>query len=221
MISFVTSNKKYLARRKERPSKRGRLSPLKPFLDDLAILRVENRIANCLHLTYNEKYPIILDRFNQLSRALIRDYHLVFLHTGPQLLFSALCRKNYIICGKRVIKSVLSACPTCRRYSGRCISQQMAPFYFERLDLEYPFTGIGVDFTGPMKGAPPKGRGIQSTKGCICIFFCFATGATHIEISIRQKSFVLIMRLTSRAENARLLKCLLQTLNRLERSENT
>ena len=125
---------------------------------------------------------MILDRFSQASRALIRDYHLAFLHAGPQLLFSALCRKYYIICGKRVIKSVLSACPTCRRYSGRCVSQQMASLPFERLDLEYPFTVTGVDFAGPIKVTPSKSRGIQSTKGYICIFVCFATRATHIEI---------------------------------------
>ena len=58
----------------------------------------------------------------------------------------------------------------------------MASLPIERLDLEYPFTVTGGDFAGPIKVTPLKGRGIQSTKGYICIFVCFGMRATHIEI---------------------------------------
>ena len=83
-----------------------------------------------------------------------------------------------------MIKLVLSVCPACRRYSGRCLSQQMASLPAERLwiTLFNKIEVTGIDFAGSINITPWKGRGVRSTKGYICIFVCFATRAVHIEI---------------------------------------
>ena len=91
-----------------------------------------------------------------------------------------------------MIKSVLSICPTCRRYSGQCLSQQIASLPTERLTLDYHFEVTGIDFAGSIKVIPWKGRGVRSTKGYISIFVCFATRAVHIEImsDLSTKAFI-------------------------------
>ena len=106
----------------------------------------------------------------------------LWLHGGPKLVLSALSRNYNLICGTRIIKSVLHRCPQYYRYSGRRLHQQMASLPIERLDLVYPFAVTGLDFAGPIKETPSKGRGITSTKGYICIFICFVTKFSEADI---------------------------------------
>ena len=111
------------------------------------------------------------------------DYHHMYSHDGPQLLLSAIFRRYFLICGTRKVKPVLSKCPKCLRYSGRCMSQQMSSLLIDRLVFTYPFAATGVDYAGPIKITPSRGRGITSTKGYICIFICLVTRAVHVEIA--------------------------------------
>ena len=48
--------------------------------------------------------------------------------------------------------------------------------------MELP-SHIPVDYAGPIKVTPSKGRGISSSKGYICIFICLVTRAIHVEIA--------------------------------------
>lgn len=100
-----------------------------------------------------------LDRFSGISKVLARDYHLACLHNGPQLVLSAIMRKYYIICGKRVVKSILSKCPKCLPYSDRCLRQQMSGLPLDPQNLEFPFATTGLDYAGPIKVTPSRRRG--------------------------------------------------------------
>ena len=62
------------------------------------------------------------------------------------------------------------------------MSQQMAPLPMDRLVFTFPFAATGLDYAGPIKVTPSRGRGVTSTKGYICVFVCLSTKATHIEI---------------------------------------
>ena len=107
----------------------------------------------------------------------------MYLHGGPQLLLSAISRKYAMICGLKVIKSVLCKCTTCLRYSARCLTQQVASLRNECLTFTFLFAVTGVDHAIPIKITLSKGRGIKSTKGYICIFICLVTRAIHVKIA--------------------------------------
>lgn len=127
---------------------------LRPFLDPIGILRAKSSIEECPHLTYSEKYPIIFGSRSNLSKALAWDYHKLYLHGGPQLVLSALARKYFIICGKRVIRLIISKCSRCLRYSGCCLSQRMASLPSNWLVYAYSFATTGVDYAGLIKVTP-------------------------------------------------------------------
>lgn len=172
--------------------KRSILARLKPFLHSDGLLRVGSRLQNCPYLTFEEKFPIILSRYSSVAKMIVLDYHKMLLHAGPQLVLSAISRKYFIICGKRVITSLICKCITCVRYSGRCLTQQMAPLPADRLEFTYPFAATGLDYAGPIKVTPSRGRGITSAKGYICIFVCLVTKAVHVEIvsDLTTKAFI-------------------------------
>ena len=73
--------------------RKSKLARLKPLLDDQGLLRVGSRVENCPFLSYEEKYPIILDRRSSISRMLAWDYHRIYLHGGPKLVFAAISRR--------------------------------------------------------------------------------------------------------------------------------
>ena len=171
---------------------RSKLAQFKPFHDGEGILRSESRLEHCSFLSYNEKFPIILERKSCLGQAVVWDYHRMYPHGGPRLVLTAISRKHIMDGGLILVKSVTSKCTTCLRYSGRCLAQQMAPLPFERLVLTFFLAATGVDYAGYIKVTPHRGRGITSTKEFICIFICFATRAMRIEIAsdLTSKAFL-------------------------------
>ena len=113
-------------KKKGQIARKSTIASLRPFLESNGLLRIGGRIEECPYLPYSGKYPIILGKRIALSRALATDYHQLCLHGGPQLVLSAIARKDFIICGKRVKRSVVARCSKYLRYSGQCLSQQMA-----------------------------------------------------------------------------------------------
>ncbi|GFV80021.1 gag-pol polyprotein [Trichonephila clavipes] len=54
----------------------------------------------------------------------------------------------------------------------------------DRVILKRPFYCCGIDYAGPISVFKYRGRGAKTTKGCIVIFFYFATKALHLELEI-------------------------------------
>ena len=53
--------------------RKSKIGSLRPFLDEEKILRARSRTENASYLTYNEKYPIILDRRSEISKMIAQD----------------------------------------------------------------------------------------------------------------------------------------------------
>ena len=136
-------------------------------LDTNGILRSKSRIKNCPFqflapfltynknsplfnygapfLTHNEKYPIILDRYSHLAQMIALDYHRIYMHSGPELILSAILRRFHIIRGKRIVKSIAYECTKGLCYTGRCMSHQMASLPIDRRTFTFLFAAKGVD----------------------------------------------------------------------------
>lgn len=155
---------------------------LKPFLDKKNLIRVGGRLSNCKFLSYEERHPLIIAKNGPLANLLVKFAHEVTLHGGPQLVFSHISRQFWIINGKRLIQKLLANCPTCIRFGGKTLSQEMAPLPEIRVTPQRAFYSTGLDYAGPIKVRTSKGRGIKSSKGWIAIFVCLVTRAIHVEI---------------------------------------
>ena len=73
---------------------------LRPFRDEHGLLRVGSRMEEYPYVTFDEKYPIILDKRSKLSHMIAWDFHRILLHAGTNLILSAISRKYDILCGK-------------------------------------------------------------------------------------------------------------------------
>ena len=55
-------------------------------VDDEGLVRAGSRLKNAVFLSYDEKYPVILDGKSSVARMIVRDYHRMYFYGGPQLL---------------------------------------------------------------------------------------------------------------------------------------
>ena len=61
-------------------SERSKLSSLAPFVDDVGLLRVGGRISKAVDVTFNLKHPIILPKGHPVSKLILHDAHIKYLH---------------------------------------------------------------------------------------------------------------------------------------------
>ncbi len=89
----------------------------------------------------------------------------------------------WIIGGKRLISSVLHHCVTCRKLRGKMEEQVMADLPPERLNIDPPFTYVGLDVFGPWMVRARRTRGGHAeSKRWAILFTCMSVRAVHIEI---------------------------------------
>ena len=89
-------------------------------------------------------------------------------------------RKFWILKGRKLVKSVVHHCFTCKRMFGKAAIQQMASLPASHVTpFEPPFSRIGVDYFRPFM--VKKARSEVKRYGCV--FTCFATRAIHIEVA--------------------------------------
>ena len=165
--------------------KSSKLYSLNPFLDDSNLLRVNTRLDNS-HLTYNEKFPIIIPFNSHLDTLVVRSYHIGYLHSGINTTMSKIRRKYWIIRCRSKVKHVLHYCKECQRYRSKPVQERWAPLPLERIDTNQfrAFLYSGVDYFGP----------IPSTVGkCyVAIFTCLRVRGIHMELttSLRSNEFL-------------------------------
>lgn len=162
-------------------SKHCSISSLDPFLDKNGIIRVGGRLRNA-NMTYSEQFPIILGQKHILTKLIILDYHHKQLHAGSQALLASLRTKYWIVNGRSAVRSVLCKCMTCFRVSPQVLSQKMGNLPKDRVVPNRPFLISGVDLAGPYNLKDGKLRNRAIVKGYMCLFICFTTKATHIEL---------------------------------------
>lgn len=153
-----------------------------PFLDDEGILRAEGRLVHSQDLSEDEKHPIIMPK-HEITRLLIRHYHVKSLHGGTQATLTMLRQRYWIIHARNQTKYIISRCTQCVRYKAKLLYQKMAPLPRTRCSAQRPFSRVGIDYAGPFQMRNGSGRGYKSHKVWICVFVCFATRAIHLEIA--------------------------------------
>ena len=151
-----------------------RLKGFQVFTDDKGVLRVKTKIVNRDDTFNFFRCPVILDSRHIDVKRLIEYEHSKH-HAGVQSLMIVLREKYWIIAARRVIRSVISHCVRCKRYSIKRLEVEPSALPVNRVRDAAIFEVVGVDFAGPLflKGGE---------KAWICLFTCAVYRAIHLEL---------------------------------------
>ena len=156
------------------------LVPLHPFLDRDGILRVGGREHNS-NRPFTSKHPVILHGMHPLIRIIVRTEHLRLLHAGPTLVTSSLSCRFHFVYSRKIIRSVIRGCVTCRRDSTRPRPQLLGQLPLERVTPGPIFDKVGVDYAGPICIKLGHVRKPTFVKSYICVFVSLSVKAVHLE----------------------------------------
>ena len=121
---------------------------------------------------------------HRLSKALAMFFHERSKHQGVLISHSTLIQGGYHVeGGRRLIKTLVSGCITCRKLRARLCQQRMADLPPERLEAVPIFTHIAIDAFGPFyifDGRSTR-RSSASKKIWAVIFVCMPSRAVHLE----------------------------------------
>jgi hypothetical protein len=139
------------------------------------------------------KHPVILPKGIHVTNIIIQYYHVISGHLGREYMLALLRRKYWIIQANSAVRSLLSRCVRCRKWTAPVLEQKMADLPKDRLTPDHPpFTYVGVDYFGPFHVR--CGRSLVKRYGII--FTCLVIRAVHIKIShsLDIDSFILALR---------------------------
>jgi len=140
---------------------------------------VGGRLTNS-QLEEDAKHPVILPHAHHISRLIVESCHLNTGNAGVERVLAEIRRKFWILKGRKLVKSVVYSCVTCKNMFGKTVHQQMANLPESHVIAYEPsFSRVGVDYFGSF--LVKKGRSKMKRYGCI--FTCFATCAIHIEVA--------------------------------------
>ncbi|GBM70954.1 hypothetical protein AVEN_40454-1, partial [Araneus ventricosus] len=158
------------------------LLALNIFLDKSGIIRVGGRLSKHSTLNINQKHPMLLPKDHHLTRSIIKEYHVRYLHAGPQLLLSLLRQKFWFSHGLSIVRQECYKCLTCRRAKSQSCQQLMSDLPSVRITPDRPFKRVGVDFCGPFLTKPNVIRSKVKLKSYVALFICMWSKAVHIEL---------------------------------------
>lgn len=145
-----------------------------------ARLREEANRAEKSAMSEESKHPIIMPNDMHPTMLLLRDIHEKVGHSGRNHMLSRLRHRFWIPAANSAARKLISRCVTCRKIQAKAHGQKMADLPADRLLPEKPpFTGVGVDYFGPIE--VKRGRSIVKRYGVL--FTCLTTRAVHLEVS--------------------------------------
>jgi len=156
------------------------LARLLPFLDGENLVRVGGRLSRS-DLSDNQKHPLLLSKTSHFSVLLIRHWHDITGHSGPQIISSLVGRQYWILSVRTLIRTIISRCITCVRITARNPQPIMADLPSARVTECHPFARVGVDYAGPCSVKENRLRKPRQYKMYIAVFVCFTVRAVHLE----------------------------------------
>ena len=153
-----------------------KLSKLDPFVDDEGLLRIKGRLEFS-NLDYDAKHPVIIPK-GQFATLLIRFQHKFMKHAGVDTVISSLRNNFWVIGIRRLAKTVVKECLSCRRHDSKPCSQPVAPLPKDRVRSAPPFNVTGLDYAGPLFCSDFPGMKIY-----VLLFTCGVVRAIHLELT--------------------------------------
>lgn len=167
------------------------LRRLNPFIKD-NLIRVGGRLKHSTYLSYEQKHPLLLPKYDPFTQLLIDHFHRKHLHTGPHLLLSILRQNYWILSARDIVRQRIWKCNLCFRLNPKPQLPIMSSLPVERITQAKAFFHTGVDYTGAFPITIGRYRGVKTQKAYICLFVCLATKALHLELvsSLSTEAFI-------------------------------
>ena len=124
----------------------------------------------------------ILSGKSRLCYLLFHAKHVALSHCGPSLLLSSTGNRVHILGARCLSKAMCRSCVVCRWSTAQMEKQMMGQLPVSRVNPSPPFTICGVDYAGPFLLKRGYTRKPQVVKAYLCVFVCFSTKATHLEV---------------------------------------
>ena len=122
---------------------------LKPFLDEINLIRIGGRLRNA-EIPFEAKHQILIPK-GYVAELIATMYHTSSAHTGVNQTLSEVRQKYWLLNGRVTTKKIIRSCVVCQRYNAKPEIPNMADLPKNRMDLNQPpFTNTGVDFFGPL-----------------------------------------------------------------------
>ncbi|KAK0137861.1 Pro-Pol polyprotein [Merluccius polli] len=157
--------------------KDSKIRDLKPLLDENGLVCVGGRLQHS-DLSFSEQHPWILPSNHRLSEMLIKHSHDQVMHSGMRDTLVQLREKYWIPRARQMVKGMIAACTTCKRFRAKAMQQITAPLPRDRITESPPFETVGVDFAGPLYVKTKS----STEKAYIALFTCAVTRAVHLEL---------------------------------------
>ncbi|UYV63786.1 hypothetical protein LAZ67_2005619, partial [Cordylochernes scorpioides] len=156
--------------------------------DDFGLTRIKSKLIK-RDDEYSFRYPILLPTKYHVVTCLIREFHLRHCHAGVQILSAKLREIYWILNFRRSIRSVVSQCAKCRRFSSKPVKTTPIHLPLDRVRDATAFEILGVDRAGPLYLK-------NKTKAWIVLFTCAVFRAMHLELvtSLSTEAFIQALR---------------------------
>ncbi|XP_058122825.1 uncharacterized protein LOC131293780 [Anopheles ziemanni] len=171
---------------------KGSMQHLDPIVRD-KIICVRGRLGNS-DLADEAKVPFLVPKSHPFSRVIIRHLHEHNFHAGTELIMAEFRARFWMRDLRRTVVGVTSRCVICARARPRQYAQQMGQLPSARVNVSPAFTHTGVDLCGPFEIVSNARSGKRRTV-YVCIFVCFTTKATHLEVVEDQSTSAFISAL--------------------------
>ncbi|GFV38657.1 integrase_H2C2 domain-containing protein [Trichonephila clavipes] len=155
-------------------SRHSKLFCLNPVMTKDGLLCLGGRLQKS-NFNFYEKHPLILPSKSRFLDLLIVREHQRLHHAGVRENLTQIRETYWIFCGRQTVKSCLKKCLNCRRFKVRPGNQITAPLPENRIQAEFPFETVGIDFVGPIYTK-------NDEKVYISLFTCAVTRALHLEV---------------------------------------
>ena len=150
------------------------------FLDDRGIIRLYTCLAKSKHLNYDTRFPILLPRDDDVTRLLVKYYHVLYGHSGVQQTLNSVRARFWIPKLGPVIPQIIKSCDNCKIYfSQRYHVPATPPLPEFRVSDVDPFTFVGVNMTGHFYVKV----GTETVKRFVVLFTCCSSRAISVEIA--------------------------------------
>lgn len=176
-------------------SSKSKILSLSPFMDKSYLIRVGGRI-NASNYSYDKRHPILLHSSHHLTKLYFEKEHLRLLHAGPQLLLASVREAVWPVSGRHLARRTVNKCVCCRRLSGKTLCPKMGNLPSQRVNPDFPFLSVGLDFAGPFQILNRKGRGAALVKCYLCLFICLRYKCIHLEAvsDLSKDAFIMTLR---------------------------
>ena len=158
----------------------GKYKRILPTVED-GIIVVGGRAERWLYSTWNREKFVLLPEKHPFSWLVAQRAHIDSGHLALESTVARIRSKYWIIGVRRMVRTIVGRCKTCKLKFKRLESQKMSPLPIERIKPSPAFQHVGLDYFGPFE---IKGEVQKRVRGkCYGLLFtCDASRAVHAEV---------------------------------------